>query len=198
KVISSPTLMVMDNKEATLQIGDEVPVATTSAVSTIDPDAAVVSEIEYRDTGIILDVKPQIGRDGRVVLDITQEVSSVVSTNTSGIDSPTIRQRQISTNVALRDGLTLALGGLVREADNVTETKVPGLGDVPVLGAAFRSRSLSKERSELLILIRPRIVESDDEAQQITEYWRSKISQANTILQSGLGSPRHQLRNVIE
>jgi len=198
KVISSPTLTVLDNKEAILQIGDQVPIATRTAVDTTSTDAPVVATIEYRDTGIILKVRPQIGASGRVTLDISQEVSDVATTNSSGIDSPTIRQRQIETHVVLRDGATLALGGLVQENDSVTETKVPGLGDIPVVGAVFRSRSLSKERSELLILIRPRVIETDSDAEAITRYLRNKLSAANSILQVGLGAPRHTINDIFK
>ncbi len=198
KVISSPTLTVTDNNEAVLQIGDEVPIATQTSVGTDDPDAPIVTNVEYRDTGVILNVKPRIGAGGRVILDITQEVSDVANTNTSGIDSPTIRQRLISTTVALVDGATLALGGLVQESDNVTETKVPGLAEVPLLGAAFRSRSVSKERSELLILIRPRVIASDDDASRITAYWRSRLSAANEGTLNGLGSPKHTIGDIFQ
>lgn len=196
KVISSPTLTVQNNKEAILQIGDQVPVATQTSSSTSDSDAPVVTNIEYRDTGVILKVRPRIGAGGRVNLEIMQEISDVVTTNTSGIDSPTIRQRQIETNVFLRDGTTLALGGLVQESDTVTETKVPGLGDVPVLGAIFRSRSVAQERSELLILIRPRVIESDEEAIEATRHLRNNLSGANSILDTGLGNPRHTLDDL--
>jgi len=198
QVISSPTLMVLDNKEAILQIGDQVPIATQQSINTASGDAPVITTVEYRDTGIILKVRPRIGASGRVVLEISQEISDVAATNTSGIDSPTIRQRQIETQVVLRDGATLALGGLVQESDSVTETKVPGLGDVPLLGAAFRSRSVAKERSELLILIRPRVVETDSDAEAITHYLRNRLAGANSILATGLGSPRHTINELFE
>lgn len=197
KIISSPTLMVLDNQEAVLQIGDQVPVATQTVVDTTTPNAPVVTTVEYRDTGVILNVTPNINRNGKVVLDVVQEVSDVSATNTSGIDSPTIRQRRIATNVLLQDGTTLALGGLVQENDNQTDTKVPGLGDVPILGAAFRNRQSTKRRSELLILIRPYVINSTEDATTVTEYWRTKLSGANTVLGAGLGSPRHQIGDVL-
>ncbi len=197
KIISSPTLMVLDNEEAVLQIGDQVPVATQSSTDTSSASAPTITTIEYRDTGVILNVKPNISRNGRVVLDVTQEISSVAETQTSGIDSPTIRQRKIATNVLLNDGTTLALGGLVQDSDTKTVTKVPGLGDVPVVGGLFRRTESDKRRSELLILIRPRVVTIDNDARTVTEHWRTKLSGANTILRSGLGSPKHAVSDVL-
>lgn len=197
KIISSPTLMVLDNEEAILQIGDQVPVATQTSIDTSSANAPTITQIEYRDTGVILRVEPNINRNGRVVLDVTQEVSTVAETATSGIDSPTIQQRKIATNVLLDNGATLALGGLVQESDTETVTKVPGLGDVPVVGGLFRNKSSTKRRSELLILIRPRVVFTDQDSRTITEYWRSRLSGADTILRTGLGSATHQLNDVL-
>lgn len=198
KIISAPTLMVLENEEAVLQIGDEVPVATQTSTDTSNVNAPTVTTIEYRDTGVILTVRPNISRNGRVVLDVTQEVSSVAETQTSGIDSPTIRQRKVATNVLLNDGTTLALGGLVQESDTKTVTKVPGLGDTPVVGGLFRRTSSGKRRSELLILIRPSVVYTQDDAQSITERWRAKLSGANSILDTGLGTARHTVGDVLK
>lgn len=197
QVISSPTLVVLDNKEAILQIGDQVPVATQTSSSSDGENAPVITSIDYRDTGVILKVLPQIGAGGTLTLEVSQEVSSVTTTNTSGIDSPTIRQRQISTSVLLNDGATLILGGLVQENNNRTETKVPGLGDVPFLGAAFRNRASNKDRTELLIMIRPRIIRSDSDASAYTAEWRSKLSGANGITSTGLGAPQHSLDEIL-
>lgn len=197
KVISSPTLMVEDSKKGILQIGDEVPVATQTSSETSD-DAAVLTQIEYRETGIILEVQPRISKSGQVRLDVIQEVSDVSTTSTSGIDSPTISTRRVETSVTLGDGQTLALGGLVQEDDNVTKTGVPGAQRIPVLGALFGSRSSEKRRTELLILIRPRVVYNRHSGDSATEYWRTKLTQADSILQTGLGGPTHSVRNFTQ
>ncbi|MCZ8334907.1 MAG: type II secretion system secretin GspD [Rhodobacteraceae bacterium] len=197
KVISAPTLMVIDNKEGVLQIGDQVPIVTSQSQDQT-ADAPILTQVEYRDTGIILRVRPRIGNGGRVTLDISQEVSDVAETDTSGIDSPTIRQRKVQTSVALTDGQTLALGGLVQESDNLTRSEVPGLGRVPVVGNLFRSKDSRRGRTELLILIRPRVILSDGDANSATAYWRTKLSGANSTLESGLGRPRHTITDVIE
>ncbi len=192
KVVSSPTLMVLNNQEAELRIGDQVPIATRNAQSVTDPDAPVVTTIEYRDTGVILGVKPRIGRNGQVVLDINQEVSDVVATTTSGIDSPTIRQRNVQTRVVVGNGQTLALGGIIQERDTKTNTRVPLLGDIPVVGAAFRSTRKDILRTELLILIRPQVIRSAQDARAATDYWRRSLAGPNEILENGLQTAPHR------
>lgn len=169
KVLSSPSLMVLDNRTATLQVGDQVPVVTQTAVSTIDPDAPIVNSVELRDTGVILKVTPRVNEGGRVMLDIEQEVSDVVETRTSGIDSPTIQQRKIKTSVAVDNGETIALGGLIRDKVTDGETKVPLLGDIPAIGELFRSTTQRNERTELVVLITPRVVGGADDARRITQ-----------------------------
>lgn len=197
QVISSPTLMVVDNREGILQIGDQVPIANQTSSQTIE-GSIVLTQIEYRDTGILLRVKPRVGANGRVNLEIEQEVSDVSATRTSGIDSPTISTRKVQTSAVLRDGQTLALGGLVTESDNKTRAKVPVLGDVPIVGNLFGTKSSRKNRTELLILIRPRVVYDDDDATSVTGAWRQKLAGANGILQSGLGSPRHKVQDIVK
>lgn len=197
KVISAPTLMVIDNKEGILQIGDQVPIVTSQSQDQT-ANAPILSQVEYRDTGIILRVRPRIGNGGRVTLEISQEVSDVAETDTSGIDSPTIRQRKVQTSVALTDGQTLALGGLVQESDRDVRSEVPGLGRVPVVGNLFRSKDSRRARTELLILIRPRVILNEGDANSATAYWRTKLSGANSTLESGLGQPRHTISDVIE
>jgi general secretion pathway protein D len=175
-VLSAPSIVVLDNKTATLQVGDQVPIVTQSAKSTNSKDAPIVSNVELKDTGVILNVTPRVNDSGIVTLDIEQEVSSVVRTTTSGIDSPTIRQRKMKTSVVVSDSEALALGGLIQEKENTTKTKVPVLGDVPVLGAAFRQKQNDVSRTELIIFIRPRVIRDMDEARQVTEEFRRQLS----------------------
>lgn len=186
-VVSSPSLLVLDNQEAQLQIGDEVPIATQQVVDTGTPTAPIVNTISFRDTGIILTVKPRVSSSGRVILDIEQEVSSVAKTTTSGIDSPTISTRRITTNIAVDNGQTIALGGLIEESGNTTRTKVPGAGDVPILGALFRNKNDIAAKSELLVLITPRVIRNGSEARSVTDELRGRIQGANGLVQTGLG-----------
>ncbi|MDJ0929789.1 secretin N-terminal domain-containing protein [Breoghania sp.] len=120
-VISSPNLMVLDNRKAVLRIGDQIPIATQQAVDTTETNT-IVNSIELKDTGIILSVVPRVNDSGRVILDIEQEVSDVVRTTTSDIDSPTIRQRKVNTTVVVKDGDSLALGDLIQQRADVSSS----------------------------------------------------------------------------
>ena len=174
-VISSPTLMVLDNKTATLQVGDQVPITTQTSVSNVAGGAPTVNSIELKDTGVILKVTPRVNDSGRVVLDIEQEVSDVVKTTTSNIDSPTIQQRKIKTTVSVNDGAALALGGLIQEHNTTTRDQVPVVGDVPLLGDLFKSKDNTIARTELLIIIRPHVVRDDSEAALVTDEFRRNL-----------------------
>jgi general secretion pathway protein D len=174
-VISSPQLMVLDNHTADLLVGDQVPVATQSAVSVINPDAPIVNSIEFRDTGVVLRVTPRVNKGGMVNLEIEQEVSDVVPTTTSGIDSPTIRQRRIKSTVAIQSGETVALGGLIRDRRTDVSEGVPFVSHVPVLGALFGSKDNSTEKTELLVLITPRVIHNTEQAREMTNELRDRI-----------------------
>jgi general secretion pathway protein D len=177
KVISSPTLTVLDNRTARLQIGDQVPVVTqTASATSASIDAPIVNKVEMKDTGVILSVTPRVNSNGHVLLNIEQEVSDVVRTTSSGIDSPTIRQRKVATTVVVSDGQSIALGGLVQESREKGNESVPVLGNVPVLGAAFRNRSDVKKRTELVIFIRPRVMRNGSEAEAVTREFRDGLA----------------------
>lgn len=175
KVISSPQIMVLDNKTATLQVGDEVPITTQTAVSVATPDAPIVNSVELKETGVILKVTPRVNSSGTVGLDIEQEVSDVVPTTTSTIDSPTIRQRKLKSTITVEDGETIALGGLIRDSSTRDRSGIPLLSDIPVLGNLFRTNDNIKDRTELLVLITPRVVRNPDEAREITDELRRRV-----------------------
>jgi general secretion pathway protein D len=175
-VISTPSLMVLDNKTARLQIGDQVPITTQTATSTVTANTAIVNSITMQDTGVILSVTPRINESGRVQLEIEQEVSAVVKTTTSNIDSPTIQQRRVKTTVVVNDGEVLALGGMIQEQATKTSNQIPLLGDLPGLGAAFSNRSNSVQKTELVILITPRVVRDGTESRLVTEEYRRKMN----------------------
>ena len=183
QVISAPKLLVLNNHSATLQIGDEVPVPTASAISTNNANAPIVNTIQYRDTGVILTVTPRINEGGLVMLDVQQEVSTVVETSTSGIDAPTIQQRRMTSTVAVQNGSTIALGGLIRSSITRSDSGIPFLKDIPLLGNAFKNSDNVERRSELVILLTPRIIRNVDETREAMEYlqreFRSLISDRN-------------------
>ncbi len=170
EVISSPALTVLDNETATLKVGDQVPIATRSARTVTTPDAPIVNDIEMKDTGIILSVTPRVNSSGLVMLDISQEVSDVVPTATSTIDSPTIRQRKINSSVAVQSGAEIILGGLISTSRQKGSQGVPILKDIPLLGAAFTSdASKEQHRTELMIIIRPTVIANRLDTARVTE-----------------------------
>jgi general secretion pathway protein D len=196
--LSSPSLVVVDNKKATLQVGDQVPIVTQQARGVDAAGAPIVNAVELKDTGVILNVTPRVNDSGRVILDVEQEVSSVVRTTTSGIDSPTIRQRKIKTSVVINDGEALALGGLIQERETNGKTKVPVLGDVPLLGNAFRQKTNAIARTELIIFIRPRVIRDMDEAKRITREFRHELGVQAPRVRRGEPTPGGELVRIIE
>lgn len=158
EVISAPKIIALDNRTARLQVGDQVPIVTQSAQSTNSSDAQVISSVDYRSTGVILTVTPRISGDNQLVLEVAQEVSSVSKTSTSGIDSPTIQQRRFESALILRNGGTVALGGLISSNKSNSDAGVPGLKDIPVLGSLFRSEGREQSRSELIVLLSATII----------------------------------------
>jgi general secretion pathway protein D len=157
-VVSAPKLITLDNHKARLQIGDQVPIVTQTATDTTTSSPALVNTVEYRDTGVILEVTPRISGDDKVVVDIAQEVSGVAKTVTSGIDSPTIQQRKLSSTLVLQDGAVVALGGLISHRRSDSDSGVPGLKDVKLLGNLFKSKSKEGARTELVVLLTVRIM----------------------------------------
>ena len=188
-VISSPQILVLDNQTAQLEVGDEVPIVTQQAEGIETSDARIVNTVEQRQTGVILDVTPRVNANGQVVLDIRQEVSDVVRTTTSGIDSPTIAQRRINTSVAVSSEQTVVLGGLIQDDVEEIESGVPILKDIPVLGALFGATVQTTSRTELLVLITPKVIVNQRDAIEATDELRRRF-QALEPLHAKLRPPR--------
>jgi general secretion pathway protein D len=174
-VISSPQLLVLDNQTARLQVGDQVPIATQSAVSVIDPDAPQVNTIEQRDTGVILSVTPRVNASGLVIMEIEQEISDVVETTTSQIDSPTIRQRRVASTVGVQTGQTVVLGGLIEDEVEQRDSGIPFLHRLPIIGPLFGVTDNIDRRRELLVVLTPRVIRSPDQARAVTEEVRQRL-----------------------
>jgi general secretion pathway protein D len=174
-VLSAPEMMVLNNHTASLDVGDQVPIVTASSTSTIGTNAPTVNSVDYRDTGVILKVTPRVNAGGLVLLDIDQEVSDVSQTSTSTINSPTIQQRKFTTSIAVQDGQTVALGGLIR--DNVTQGRsgAPFFSAIPIIGWLAGQQLKSEDRTELIILLTPRVVRTANDADAVTEELRHKI-----------------------
>lgn len=176
-VVSAPKLMTVNNGTASLQVGNQVPVLTQNSTATIDPNAPVINAIEYRDTGVILKITPRVNGSGMVLLDITQEVSDVLSSRASGssINSPVISTRKVSTTVSVQDGQVLALGGLIRNVQTRDKTGIPFLSQIPIIGGLFGRQVDATDKIELVILLKPRVIRTVDDARAVTEELRSKI-----------------------
>lgn len=176
KVVSAPKLLVLNNQTASLQVGDQVPILTQSSVGVQDPNSPIVNSVQYRDTGVILKVTPRVNSSGLVLLDIAQEVSDVNTNQGSNIDSPTIATRRVATSIAVQDGQVIALGGLFRDSKSFGKNGIPILSRIPVLGSLlFGNTSDTQRRTELVVLLKPRVVRSIEDGQAITEELRAKL-----------------------
>lgn len=175
RVLSSPSLMVLNNQAATIQVGDQVPVRTSESTNTTGDNPIVTSTIQYRDTGVTLKVQPRVNPGGLVIMDVEQQVDDVSSTQSSNIDSPTIQQRKIQSSVAVQSGETIVLGGLIREVGDNTSSGIPVLHKIPVFGALFGQKSSGLRRTELLVLLTPRVAHTQNDAKRLTEEFRRKL-----------------------
>ncbi len=166
-----------------MQVGDQVPVATAQAVSVVAGQAPIVNSIGYQQTGVILKVTPRVNQGGMVMMDITQEVSDVATTTTSTLDSPTITQRKIESSVAVQDNETIALGGLIKNSKTVGSSGLPYLSAIPVLGALFGTKQDDVDRTELIVLITPHVVDNLQKARAVTEELRRRLPAIQTLLE---------------
>jgi general secretion pathway protein D len=170
KVLSNPSLVVIDNQVATLQVGDAVPISTGSAIAA---SSTVVNTTDYRNTGIILRVAPRVNANGNVRLDVEQEISNVASA--SSTNTPTISQRTIKSSISVASGQTVLLAGLITETKNGDRSGIPLLEDIPNMGDAFAHTSKTGQRTELIIFIRPQIIRDGADAHFVAEELRSKL-----------------------
>jgi general secretion pathway protein D len=181
RIISAPQVLVLDNRTAELQVGDQVPVSTQSSVSNTDGTAPTVNTVDFRDTGTVLRVTPRVNASGVVNLEIEQEQSSAVATTSSGIDSPTIQQRRLRTTVLVNSGETVALGGLISDTQTDAKSGIPLLSSIPILGNLFGSTSETGRRTEILILVTPRVIRNQEEARSVTRDLRETLHNAAAL-----------------
>jgi general secretion pathway protein D len=177
-VLSSPSVMVMDNQTAKIQVGEEVPIATAQQQGTSTLDR-VVNQIEYRDTGVMLSVKPRVTPGGLVQMEIEQEVSTVAS-ESGTLNSPTFRTRNITSNVAVRSNQAVVLGGLIQDSREDGKSGVPGLYRAPILGPLFGETQKKAERTELVVVLTPRVIASDSDIETVTRDFRDKVRNLDT------------------
>jgi general secretion pathway protein D len=173
KILSNPSLVVIDNQIATLQVGDVVPVSTGSA-TVLTTSNTVVNTIDYRNTGIILHVSPRININGNVRLEIEQEISNV-SPQTAASLTPTVTERRVKSSISVASGQTVLLAGLISEQQNGTRSGIPLLDEIPHLGDAFSNQDKKGTRTELIIFIRPQIIRDGLDAHNVAEELRAKL-----------------------
>ncbi len=175
KTLSAPSLVVLNNQVAHIQVGDQIPVNQTyyTGLTGTSSTATTVGQVEYIPTGVILDVQPRVNPGGLIYLNIDQQVSQTGAQNSQG--NFTISQRQVATQLGVQSGQTVLLGGLIQQQNQDSNTGIPGLNSIPILGRLFGTNSKNKTRTELIVLITPRVITNSDEAKQITDEYEDKF-----------------------
>jgi general secretion pathway protein D len=174
KILSSPSVLATDNRPARIQVGREIPVLSSQAQSIVG-DSPIVNSVQYRNTGVILTIIPQVNSQGLVHLQVKQEVSDVGAPSFGNTNSPSFTTRDAETTAVVQDGDTLAIGGIISDTTRRDRTGVPYLMDLPVLGRLFGTTNDTTDRTELVMLITPHVVRNRDEAQQVTEGFKEKL-----------------------
>ncbi|KIT15859.1 type II secretion system secretin GspD [Jannaschia aquimarina] len=193
KVVSSPNLMILNNESARLAVGDQIPISVRTAADADenDDETIFVSDVEFRDTGVIFEVTPRINSSGAVILDIEQEVSTVAGTDAS-TGNPIISQRTFSSSVAIDSGETIALGGLFEDRKTRGSAGIPVLNRAPIVGGLFGNKNRRNQQTELLVLITPRIVNSKMDARRVTSSLRDRMQRIrldDATLSTNVGVP---------
>jgi general secretion pathway protein D len=174
KVLSSPSLVVIDDQPAVIEVGNQIPVTTSSATLLTNSNTPVVNTIEMRATGVILKVLPRVHANGLVQLEIEQEISNVVNPNQQTL-TPTIAQRRIHSTVAVTSGQTVLLGGLISEEQDNSKAGIPGISQIKYLGDLLGNTSKSRTRQEIIVFIHPMVVRDGVDQQAITEEFRQRL-----------------------
>lgn len=166
RIVSTPQLTVVDRETATIQVGDQVPIITKSVQDASSGGTVIANDVTFRDTGVILKVTPQIRSSDEVLLDIAQEVSRVVPTTSSQIDSPTISQRKVESTVLVPDGTAIVLAGLMSNSEEGSQGGLPGT-KATFLESIFGSKKEAAARSELIVIIRPVIIRDSSDLRDV-------------------------------
>lgn len=173
KILAAPHILVSDNREARIQVGSQIPIATQTTTTPVTggtiPTSTITSTVQYKDVGIILKVKPQVNDSGLVSMEISQEVSGIgESVKIAGQDFQSITKTEATTNLVARDGETIVIGGLIREDTTKSRSGIPILSKIPILGFFFGNTVDETTRNELIILLTPRVIRSQEEARDVS------------------------------
>ncbi|MDF3983112.1 type II secretion system secretin GspD [Luteibacter sp. PPL201] len=185
KVLSAPSLVVMNNQKAHIQVGEQIPI-TQTFVNTNSNTNNTFGEVEYKDTGVILNVRPRVNPGGLVYMNVSQVVSSPGAKDPTSGNFP-INQREVATQVAVQSGQTVLLGGMIQQNDDLTDTGIPGLNRIPIFGRLFGSTSRSSARTELLVLITPKVISDGSDAKQVTDEYQRKFESLRPLLRPPAG-----------
>jgi general secretion pathway protein D len=181
KVVAAPQVMVLDNEKAEIKIGDRISVQTQSQTG-VNTGTGVLNSFQYLETGVLLAVTPRINSGGMVTLEINQEVSQAKNPTGAGNPNPDVGTRSAKTSVAVASGESIVLGGLIREENTRTSSGVPLLSKIPLLGALFGYQTLDMSRTELVMVVTPKIVSDTAQARQVTEELRRKLPSLEGLL----------------
>ena len=186
RVLSNPSVLVLDNHSATFQVGDQVPVRTGN--STISNGVVISDSFTYKDTGVMLSVSPSVNSGGLITLGVSQAVIDIGATLDAATNQSKFLTRQIQTRVAVRSGETVVLGGMIRENETRARGGVPALSDIPLFGALFSTTTEKRERTELMVLLTPRALEDDDQVRAASVEMRQRIRSLSLQDPTALGS----------
>jgi general secretion pathway protein D len=174
KVLSSPSIVAVDNQPALLEVGDEIPITTSSATLLANSATPVVNTIQMRNTGVILKVLPHVNSNGTVQLEVDQEISNVVNADQQTL-TPTIAQRRVHSTVSVVSGQTVLLAGLISERDQKSQSGIPGLREIKFIGDLLGSTSGTRTRSEIIVFIKTRLIRNSVDASAVTEEFRERL-----------------------
>lgn len=183
-VISSPSLMVLNNQEATIEVGTQIPTLSstlsgagiTNGTGTGSTGLVTNSQIQYRDTGVKLEVTPRVNANGMVIMEIKQTVSDPVESTIGVTSSAAISKKEVESSVAVQDGETIVLGGLIKENNSFIKSGVPFLHELPWIGPLFGNTTNNKDKTELVVLITPRVVKSKQDSRLISDEFKRKLT----------------------
>ena len=180
-ILQTPRILVRSGETASVNVGNEVPIVNRQSTGsdTVDGNSSILQEIQFRKTGVQLTVLPRVYSDGRIDLEIQQEVSQAQPNTTSNIDSPMILTRNVDTRLSLQDGGSVLLGGLISNSQSKGDSRTPWLGDLPIIGHLFRVDNTTAERTELMIMVVPYRVRNSEQAEAISSAFRDQLRLLN-------------------
>jgi general secretion pathway protein D len=176
RIVSSPSILVLENETATIKVGDQIPIQSQTAVT---DGGNFVNSYEYRDTGVILKVRPRVSASGVVTIELGQELSAVQKDSSGVGDNPKFTQRSVTSKVSVNDQQTVLLGGLISGIEDRTRNTVPGADKVPILGNLIGTTDNNGQRTELIVFITPKIIRNGEDAARESQDLRNKMKNLN-------------------